>query len=316
MSTVPGTGAARPRRLSETVMPFRPAPAFTLIELLVVVAIIALLISILLPSLHTARAQGRQAKCQSNARQIALGWLTYAAEHNDTLPAGTNDYYNRRTRRRPRRHPGYPVNYQRFFSMDWLGTIGASGFQVDEVPRQGTIFPYVGKYEEIYKCPEDRLDVIKGGQFGEFSNETKYSYTAPPMLTGAPTAIFRLTRWATNFDQSHHWQEWDQKTSQSVPWLFVEEDESEALAFVTDSAWSNLDRITDRHQGRGLIAHMDGHAQLREFQQEPVKFNAWRVYYELCDGRIITGGYWYDTRGQPILFGYLRGRYVNGVLEP
>ncbi len=54
--------------------------AFTLIELLVVVAIIALLISILLPSLSQAREQGKKAVCLSNLRFIGVGIFTYANE--------------------------------------------------------------------------------------------------------------------------------------------------------------------------------------------------------------------------------------------
>ncbi|MFH1747424.1 MAG: prepilin-type N-terminal cleavage/methylation domain-containing protein [Planctomycetota bacterium] len=56
----------------------RRKPAFTLIELLVVVAIIALLISILLPSLQGAREQGKKAVCLSNMRQIAQASHSYA----------------------------------------------------------------------------------------------------------------------------------------------------------------------------------------------------------------------------------------------
>ena len=58
----------------------RIAPAFTLIELLVVVAIIALLISILLPSLSKARDQAKAAVCASRVRSFTQAALIYETD--------------------------------------------------------------------------------------------------------------------------------------------------------------------------------------------------------------------------------------------
>ena len=59
--------------------------AFTLVELLVVVAIIALLVGILLPSLGMAKAAARQVVCSMNLRNLGLAVNFYAGENDDWL---------------------------------------------------------------------------------------------------------------------------------------------------------------------------------------------------------------------------------------
>ena len=71
--------------------------AFTLIELLVVIAIIALLMGILMPTLHLARNQARSAGCQMNLHHWGVIWAMYCDDNEGRFPECGNLGWRRGT---------------------------------------------------------------------------------------------------------------------------------------------------------------------------------------------------------------------------
>jgi prepilin-type N-terminal cleavage/methylation domain-containing protein len=114
-------------------------PGFTLVELLVVIAIIAVLASLLLPSLSAAKARALTTSCLNNQRQLGVAWALYASESNDRLPLNLGGATNG-IHRSP---PGCWVTGNAAVDGD-PGTI-----------TQGTLFPYAQALE-LYHCPADR----------------------------------------------------------------------------------------------------------------------------------------------------------------
>jgi len=136
---------------------------FTLIELLVVVAIIALLISILLPSLSKARAQARTTLCMSRISQLLKAALLYSSDNDEMVPFGAVAFENL----------GEHETFEGWDTWDfwaeqenWLLPTGPHGWvqtnawqkpQSEWDPyckvENGKLFPYT-RFANLYRCPE------------------------------------------------------------------------------------------------------------------------------------------------------------------
>ena len=87
----------------------RRTAGFTLIELLVVIGIIAILLSIILPTVSGARKSAQALKCQSNLRQLGIAMHMYAQANKQYLPYPTTTLLT---------HSGDPQGYIWYNAVD------------------------------------------------------------------------------------------------------------------------------------------------------------------------------------------------------
>jgi len=122
-------------------------PGFTLIELLIVIAVIAILVALLLPSLGRAREAGRRAVCMGNLRQLQIAWQTYADEHGGSIVNGRAWYYH---------NPGND-NRGKPWLIAWDGSDPQAHnprtfADAEVLMRTGALAPYLGNVR-VYLCP-------------------------------------------------------------------------------------------------------------------------------------------------------------------
>ena len=154
--------------------------AFTLIELLVVVAIIAVLLSILLPAVGRSRQQTRQAVCASNLHQLGTAIYCYWTEWDGRVPYVESPMTN-----------GIGSPPRSAYSVPGFGSDAWTDADTDPFDRElwpmslpNVLMPkYVGEVSKIFACPSAKIG---------WPRESKpLRYTYRPAAANQPTG--RLT---------------------------------------------------------------------------------------------------------------------------
>jgi prepilin-type N-terminal cleavage/methylation domain-containing protein/prepilin-type processing-associated H-X9-DG protein len=247
----------------------REKKGFTLVELLVVISIIALLFGILIPVLGRAREVSKLVVCQSNLRQLAIAWMSYAQSNDERMC--------------------YPFMYQNNYSNIWLiketWVWAPYNAQTDQsvMPEQ-----FYGNPGVVRPARDEEFEGIKRGTLYRYTKDVKVyhcgndknhweSYSIPDCLNGKwqpwPGYIFPANPPWRSLNKTL------QIKSPSTKYVFLED--ADPRTYVEDSfelnifgagndAWS--DPVSVTHLGKSGFAFADGHAEQRKWSDETVNW--------------------------------------------
>jgi len=161
---VPTSCRKRPTQRNVRV---RASDAFTLIELVAVVAIIALLFSIMLPSLSQARKVAQSTTCLSNLRQFVLAASSYTHNYRGRYPIA---HY---TTQAELGMVTTAYDWDVVATQKW-SLSSSNSWSAQKTVRPGLLWQGTKTLEEIHQCPA--LPLGTSDNYGNVSAYTGYNY--------------------------------------------------------------------------------------------------------------------------------------------
>jgi prepilin-type N-terminal cleavage/methylation domain-containing protein/prepilin-type processing-associated H-X9-DG protein len=229
------------------------ACAFTLIELLVVIAIIAILASLLLPVLGSAKLKAQRVACLNNQKQLTLAWIMYADDNSGNLVvnadlsgAGSASWV------RGQMKWDFPP------SAPWPDNTNTS-YLTDSL-----LGPYCSRSIGVYKCPGDKVDGAKGPRVRSMSMNGMvggYSPTDPSSINQPGWQLFLTQSQLLNPGPSSTWVLIDENADSINDGFF-------RINMTESTAWQDLP--ASYHGDSGALSFADGHAEIKRWSDASV----------------------------------------------
>jgi prepilin-type N-terminal cleavage/methylation domain-containing protein/prepilin-type processing-associated H-X9-DG protein len=247
--------------ISRTAQGKERRAAFTLVELLVVIAIIAILASLLLPTLGRAKSKAHSITCLNNQKQLMLACSIYLDEHEDRFPYNLGEEETKQW-------------VSKGVLRNWVNNV--LNWEVDSdntnvsLVVNGGIGPYTSGVASLYRCPSDGVVSDIQGDAGWRQRTRSISMNA--MIGDA--GEFSVSGANTN---NPYYKQFFNSTQVPDPariFVFTEEhpdsvDDGYFLNRADKYEWHDLP--ASWHDGGANLAFADGHVEYHQWQGSSTK---------------------------------------------
>ncbi len=234
-----------------------PSPrvwGFTLIELLVVIAIIAILASMLLPTLSKSKSKAQGILCMNNTKQLGMAWHLYADSNNDKL------VYN---------SDGGGTSMDRNWCNGWLDFSSTDNTNILSL-KNSLLGQYISGSIGVFKCPADHSMVKLGGvSYPRVRSVSMQSYVGyNQSRSGAPyTSGYKEFLKMTDISNPTPTKEAvfldEREDSINDGWFAIN---MEGYDPMQSTAYILVDYPASYHGGSGGWSFADGHSEVHKWQ--------------------------------------------------
>ncbi|MGD0536527.1 MAG: type II secretion system protein [Verrucomicrobiota bacterium] len=230
----------------------RSSHGFTLVEMLAVVAIIALVLSFLMPALVKSRNQARGIFCMNNLQQIQLAWTMYAGDHEEYLPAVTGGSF-----------PGLGKWVSGWLDFSSSPDNTNTLYLLD--PRYAQLGIYV-KSEGPFHCPADLSTVWIDGKLmarvRSISMNCWMNYVGVAPIGQDEFRVFRKLDEITDPSPARAWVFMDEREDSINDGMFQTNLKDRWMAAKI------VDYPASHHNGAAGIVFADGHAEMKHWRDQ------------------------------------------------